>query len=274
MRTTTFGLSMRYLVLVALTLMVLLPFVSIVLAAMHPSGSTVSGLRLPEAWHWENFALAWEAGGYSNLMRSSFIISGGVVPLVALCATLAGYALAVLKAWGARPISILFVLGLTLPVELIVIALYYNLQSVGLTNSYTGVILAEVALFLPFGVYWMQSHFSSVPPELVEAGRIDGARDLTVLGRVLLPISWPALTTLAVLVFMWSWNQFLLVIVLMQNPAMRTAPGGLGFFVGQYSTNIPLLSAATIITIAPIVLVYLAFQRSFISGITQGAIKG
>lgn len=274
MRTRSVGLSMRYVVLIALTLMILLPFASIVLAALHPSGSTVSGLRLPETLHWENFALAWEAGGYSNLMRSSVIISIGVVPLVAVCATLAGYGLAVLNAWGSKPISILFVLGLTLPVELIVIALYYNLSNVGLTNNYLGVILAEVALFLPFGVYWMQSHFSSLPSELVEAGRIDGARDLTVLGRVLLPISWPAITTLAVLVFMWSWNQFLLVIVLMQNPAMRTAPGGLGFFVGQYSTNIPLLSAATIITVAPIVVVYLLFQRNFISGITQGAIKG
>ncbi|HLS13121.1 MAG TPA: carbohydrate ABC transporter permease [Beutenbergiaceae bacterium] len=274
MRTRNFGLSARYVVLFVLALMILLPFVSIVLAALHSPGSTVSGLGLPETWHWENFALAWEAGGYSDLMRSSFIISGGVVPLVAICAILAGYALGVLKAWGGKPISILFVLGLTLPVELIVIALYYNLSNVGLTNNYLGVILAEVALFLPFGVYWMQSHFSSMPAELVEAGRLDGARDLSVLRRVLLPISWPAITTLAVLVFMWSWNQFLLVIVLMQDPSMRTAPGGLGFFVGQYSTDIPLLSAATIITIAPIVLVYLLFQRNFISGITQGAIKG
>ena len=108
------------------------------------------------------------------------------------------------------------------------IALYFNLRQVGLTNSYTGVILAEVALFLPFGVYWMQSHFSSVPRELVEAARVDGARDGSVLARVLLPISWPAITTLAVLVFMWSWNQFLLVLVMTQDPNMRTAPPGWG----------------------------------------------
>lgn len=274
MRSTARGTGLRYTVLVVLTLMVLLPFVSIVLAAFHTSGSTVAGFSLPDSWQLENFALAWEQGGYSDLMRSSFIISGGVVPLVVVCATLAGYALAVLKVWGGRAISLAFVLGLTLPVELVVIALYFNLRNVGLTNSYVGVILAEVALFLPFSVYWMQAHFSGVPGELVEAGRIDGARDRTVLLRVLLPISWPAITTMAVLVFMWSWNQFLLVIVLMQNPSMRTAPGGLGFFVGQYSTNIPLLSAATIITIAPIVVVYLLFQRNFVSGLTQGAIKG
>lgn len=274
MNTARIGLVLRYVVLAILALVILLPFVSIVLAAFHESGSTIAGLALPAEWHWENFALAWEQGDYGNLMTSGFIISVSVVPLVAVCATLAGYALAVLKAWGSRQFSVYFVLGLTLPVELIVIALYFNLQNVGLTNNYLGVILAEVALFLPFGVYWMQSHFASLPEELTEAARTDGARDLTVLLRVLLPISWPALTTLCVLVFMWSWNQFLLVIVLMQDPSMRTAPGGLGFFVGQYSTNIPLLSAATLITIAPIVVVYLIFQRNFISGISQGAIKG
>lgn len=274
MKPRFWSMSLRYAILTILALMILLPFVSIGLAAFHAPGDTISGLRLPETWHWENFVLAWEQGGYDNLMRSSFIISFGVVPIVVLCATLAGYALTILKAWGGRQISIAFVLGLTLPVELIVIALYFNLRNVGLTNNYIGVILAEVALFLPFSVYWMQAHFSSVPSELIDAGRIDGAPDRTVLLRVLLPISWPAITTMAVLVFMWSWNQFLLVIVLMQDPSMRTAPGGLGFFVGQYSTNIPLLSAATIITVIPIVVVYLIFQRNFVSGLTQGAIKG
>jgi ABC-type glycerol-3-phosphate transport system permease component len=127
---------------------------------------------------------------------------------------------------------------------------------------------------MPFGVYWMQTHFAALPVELLDAARVDGARSLTILTRVLLPISWPALTTLGVLYFMWSWNQFLLVIVLMQDPELRTAPTGLGLFVGQYSANIPLLSAASLIVIGPIVLLYLAFQRNFVSGITQGAVKG
>lgn len=273
MRSSTTGLVLRYGLLVLLALLILLPFVSLVLAALHESGSTVAGLALPETFHWENFVLAWQEGGYDNLMRSSFIVALSAVPINAICAILAGFSLAVLHPWAGKHLSVFFVLGLTLPVELIVIALYFNLRNVGLTNNYLGVIGGVVALLLPFGVYWMQSHFSSMPPSLVEAGRIDGANDFTLLRRVLLPLSGPALTTLAVLVFMWTWNQFLLVIVLMQDPAMRTAPAGLGLFVGQYTTNIPLLAAATIITVAPIVIMYLIFQRNFISGISQGAIK-
>lgn len=274
MRASTLGTTLRYGLLSLLALLVLLPFVGIVLAALHPSGSQVDGVALPEQWSWENFGLAWEAGGFDDLMRSSFIISGAVVPLVVLLATMAGFALSILKVWGGRVISLGFVLGLTVPVELLVIALYYNLREVGLTDAYLGVALAEVALFLPFGVYWMQSHFAGVPRELVEAARMDGARNSTVLWRVLMPISWPAVTTLTVLVFMWSWNQFLLVLVMMQDPSMRTAPTGLGLFVGQYGTDIPLLAAASLIVIAPIVVVYLVFQRSFVNGITQGAVKG
>ena len=243
------GLTVRYLLLVLLAGLVLLPLVSVVLAALHPPGAQLNGLSIPDEWSVRNFVLAWEQGNFTNLMRSSVLIAVCVVPLAVVLATLAGYGLGVLKIWGNRRLSAFFVLGLTLPVELVVVALYFNLRQVGLANSYLGIVLAEAA-------------------------RIDGARDLAVLVRVLVPISWPPITTLAVLYFMWSWNQFLLVLVMMQDPDRRTAPAGLGLFVGQYSTNIPLLAAASLIVIAPILLVYLTFQRSFVNGITQGAIKG
>lgn len=274
MRSTHSATLARYLVLTLMAVAVLLPFVSIILAAFQPSGAQINGLSLPSTWTWTNFADAWDAAHFNDLVKSSLIIAVGVVPLAIILVTLAAYSLAILQPFGARLISTAFVVGLTLPIELVVVALYYNLQGLGLTNSYTGVILAETALFMPFGVYWMQNHFATVPRELIEAARVDGASDLGLLFRILIPISWPAITTLAVLYFMWSWNQFLLVIILMQDPSKRTAPAGLGFFVGQYSTNIPLLSAASLIVIAPIVIVYLIFQRSFVSGLTQGAIKG
>lgn len=264
----------RYLVLTLLAVAVLLPFVSVALAAFHPSGAQIAGLSLPSTWSWSNFAEAWQDAGFDQLVANSFIIAAGVVPLALVLATLAAYSLATLNPFGGRTLSVAFVLGLTLPIELVVVALYFDLAQVGLTNSYLGVILAETALFMPFGVYWMQNHFAALPAELLDAARMDGAKSLAILTRVLLPISWPPLATLGVLYFMWSWNQFLLVIVLMQDPRLRTAPTGLGLFVGQFSTNVPLLSAASIIVIGPIVLLYLIFQRNFVSGITQGAVKG
>jgi raffinose/stachyose/melibiose transport system permease protein len=108
---------------------------------------------------------------------------------------------------------------------------------------------------------------------LVEAARIDGASPFAVLRRVLLPLSWPSMATLAALIFMWSWNQFLLVLVLLQDPDKRTVPSALSRFVGEYTTNVPLLAAATLMAIAPILVVYFAFQRTFVTGLLQGSTK-
>ncbi|CAN5583729.1 carbohydrate ABC transporter permease [soil metagenome] len=273
MKESSTVVTVRYALLGIMTLVVLVPLLGIVLASLHPAGATVGGLSIPPALSWENFALAWDEAGFAQLVGSSLIIAAGVVPLAVTLATCAAYGLAILKVPGHRMVTPAFVFGLTLPAELVVVALYFTLRSIGLSNSYLGIILAEVALFMPFGIYWMHAHFSTLPFDLVEASRIDGAGSFTVLFRVLLPLSWPAMATLAVLYFMWSWNQFLLVLVLMQDPSKRTAPAGLGYFVSQYSTNIPLLSAASLIVIAPIVVVYLLFQRSFVAGLTQGAIK-
>lgn len=273
MRPQPFGLALRHLVLVVFAIVFLVPFVGIVLAALQ-GGIASSGFALPTEWTLENFARAWERGGFNDLIVSSLIIEAMVVPATIVLAVLAGYGLAVLRPHGYRRVTTAFVIGLTLPTELVVIALYYNLSSAGLTNNYLGIALAEIALFLPFGVFWMSNYLGSIPRELVESGRIDGAGDFRVLRTLLLPISIPAVTTLAVLFFVWAWNQFLIVLVLMQSPDKRTATAGLGYFVGEYSTDVPLLSAASLIVIVPVVIVYLIFQRSFVAGVTQGAIKG
>lgn len=263
-----------YAILTVFATGVIVPFLSIFLASMQPAGSPVTGMSWPEQWSLDNYREAWSVAGFSTLLRNSLLVAVGVVPASLVLATLAGYALGTMRLRGGNAVFLFFVAGLTIPVELIVIPLYFDLQIFGLTNTLWGVILAEIGLFMPFSVFWMRTHFHTTPQELIDAARVDGASSPAILYRVLLPLARPPLTTLAVLVFMWSWNQFLLVLVLIQDPNMRTAPAGLGFFVGQHSTNIPVLSAGTVIVIMPILVVYLIFQRSFIAGLLQGAFKG
>ncbi|WP_222618085.1 carbohydrate ABC transporter permease [Nakamurella sp. PAMC28650] len=263
-----------YVLLVGMAVATLLPFLSIVLAALQPSGALVAGIGWPAQLSFSSFREAWTTAGFGHLLINSLIIAVAVVPISVVLSTLAGYALGVLRVPAGRAIFSFFLLGLTLPVELIVIPLYFDLRGVGLTDSYWGVILAESALFMPFGIFWMRTHFRTTPKELIEAAELDGASPRRILLSVLLPLAGPSLSTMAVLFFMWSWNQFLLVLILIQDPQKRTAPAGLGFFVGQYSSNIPVLCAGTIIVLLPIFLVYLAFQRKFIGGMLQGALKG
>lgn len=263
-----------YVLLIGMALATLLPFLSILIASFQPSGALVAGIGWPDSLSFSSFQEAWTTAGFGSLLINSLIIAVAVVPISVLLSTLAGYALAVLRVPAGKAIFGFFLLGLTLPVELIVIPLYFDLRGVGLTDSYWGVILSESALFMPFGIFWMRTHFRATPRELIEAAELDGASPRRILRSVLLPLAGPSLSTMAVLFFMWSWNQFLLVLILIQDPEKRTAPAGLGFFVGQYSSNIPVLCAGTIIVLLPIFLVYLAFQRKFIGGMLQGALKG
>jgi ABC-type glycerol-3-phosphate transport system permease component len=268
------GSGFAYTIVAVLVIGTLVPFVSIILAALHPSGSVVPGFGWPDHPTLANFAEAWNGAGMSGLLLNSAILAVLVVPLTVSLATLAGFALANLKLPCSRGVLTFFVAGLTIPMELVIVPLYFTLDSIGLANNLVGVALAEVALFLPFSVFWMHAHFSSIPDGLIDAAQIDGATPSTTLRLVLLPLSGPALTTLAVLVFMWCWKQFMLVLILIQDPLLRTAPAGLGFFVGEYMINIPVLSAAALIVILPIAILYVLLQRYFVAGLMQGSLKG
>ncbi|WP_225448254.1 carbohydrate ABC transporter permease [Streptacidiphilus sp. P02-A3a] len=261
-------------VMTGFALAVVVPFVSLLLAALNPSGALVSGFAWPRHPTLANFGAAWSAAGFGGLLSNSAVIVLGLVPLSLLCAILAGYAFATMEFRGRTVLFGFLLLGLTLPYEAAVVPLYYDLRSFGLTDTPLALILALTGLFMPFGAFWMRQQFLALPPELVEAAAMDGANSWTILWRVLVPCARPALTTLGLLYFLWGWNQFLLALVLIQDPAKRTAPAGLGFFVGAYSINVPLLAAATLIVITPVVAVYLVFQRHFISGMLAGAVKG
>ncbi|MGC5568712.1 carbohydrate ABC transporter permease [Streptomyces sp. FR-108] len=263
-----------YALLTVMAIVVVIPFLSVFLASLQPAGTPVVGLTWPERWSWDNYQTAWSVAGFSHLIRHSLIIAVGVVPACLVLSALAGYALGTMRLPGGNAMAAFFIAGLTIPVELIVVPLYFDLRGLGLTNSYLGVILVEIALFMPFSVFWMRTHFLSTPTSLVEAARMDGASSATILVRILLPLARPSLMTLGLLVFMWSWNQFLLVLVLIQDTTKHTAPAGLGFFVGQNSTDIPTLAAGTIIVMLPILILFVVFQRSFIAGLLQGAMKG
>jgi ABC-type glycerol-3-phosphate transport system permease component len=253
---------------------VVVPFLAILSAALQPSSDLTPSFSWPKHPAWGNFADAWSVGGFGDLFRSSAIIAVSVVPIGLVAATLAGYGLSMLRVPGRRLIFSLFLLGLALPYEVIVIPLYYDLQPLHLLNTYWALILPLSAAFMPFGVFWMRTHFDSMPPELAESAALDGASDLRILIRVFLPSARPALTALGLLYFLWAWNQFLLALILVQNPTLRTVTTGLAAFERQYSVNIPLMAAGTLIIITPAIVVYFVFQRHFVQGLLHGAIKG
>ena len=272
MRSATSRILSSAFLLVAV-LSVIVPFFALVSAALQPSDTLVPRLAWPTDPQWENFATAWTMAGFGSLLASSAIIALVVVPIAVVGATLAGYAMGTMKMPGKGVLFALFLAGLTLPYEAVVIPLYFSMRSIGLIDTYWAVILPLIGAFMPFGIFWMRTHFESVPAEIIEAAQLDGAGRFRTLVQILLPGAKPAITTYALLTFMWAWNQFLLALILTRDSSRRTAPSGLGTFVQQYGENIPLLAAGTIIVILPIVVLYFIFQRKFVAGLVQGALK-
>lgn len=261
-------------ILVVLMLVTILPFVSLFVTALHESGTYPQGLQWPETPHWENFVLAFQSADMLQLLWSSLLIELGVVPIAVLIATLAGFALGHLKPRGGGFVFIAFILGLTLPFEGIITPLYYQIRELGILNTRWAIILPLIGLFMPFAVIWMRAHFVTMPEELSEAGRVDGATTWQLFWRIHMPLSVPALSSLAILLFLWTWNQFLLAIVLVDDPAKRTMAGALGAFQGRYGTDIPLLCAGSLLILTPTLIIFLIFQRQFVSALLQGSLKG
>lgn len=261
-------------VLIVVLIVTILPLVSMLSAALQPADRNPTGLVWPTDPQWINFITAFETGHVLELMRSSLGIVLIVVPASLVLATMAGYALGNLRIPGNRFILLAFVVGLTIPFESLIIPIYYQMQSLGLLNTRWSVGFALIGLFMPFSVAWMRAHFVGVPIELSEAARVDGATVWQEFRRVQLPLAGPALSALAILLFLWTWNQFILPVVLIQDPLDRTVAGALTFFQGQYYASIPLLNAGALIIITPAIVVFLIFQRQFIRALLQGAVKG
>ena len=261
-------------ILVLLMVITIVPFVSLFVTALHEPGTFPSGLTWPDNPHWSNFVTAFNAANMGALMASSGIIVAGVVPVSLLIATLAGFSLGHLRPPGSRMIFLGFVVGLTLPFQAVIIPLYFQIRDMGLLNTRWAIILPLVGLYMPFSVMWMRAHFVTMPEELSEAARIDGAGTWTLFWKVHVPLSVPALSSLGILLFLWTWNQFLLAITMVSDPTRRTMAGALGAFQGAWGTDIPLLTAGSLLILTPTLIVFLVFQRKFVSALMQGALKG
>jgi raffinose/stachyose/melibiose transport system permease protein len=260
--------------LLAAMLFSIVPLASMLTAALHRQGTVPVGIEWPADPQWHNFIDAWNVANVTPLLLSSLALVAGVVPAAALIATMAGYGLGQLKVPGGAVFFVLLLLGLTLPREATIVPLYYQLRDMGLLNSRLGLTLVLIGEFMPFAVFWMRAHFLTMPKELGEAASIDGAGAWQSFLRIQAPLAVPAVSSLCLLLFLWTWNTFLEAIVLVDDPSQRTMAGALQNFVGLHSTDVVLLNAGSLLIMAPTIIVFLLFQRHFIKAMIAGTVKG
>jgi raffinose/stachyose/melibiose transport system permease protein len=264
---------LTYMLLSIFLLGALLPFMGIFLTAFKETRELANGpFALPETWHFENFGEAWEGARFATYFSSSVIVVVPVVIASALLATMAGYAFGTMRFWGDNVLMLLILLGLMMPFEAVIIPLWHFMSSLGLRETYWAVILPQIALSFSFGTFWMRGHFKNIPSELIDAAVVDGCGTWGVLWRVLFPLSIPSLLSMVVLVFMWTWNEFFLVLVMVTGD-QRTLPVGLALLQGRYASDVPTMAAGALIVSLPVLVIYLIFQRHFIRGMISGAVK-
>jgi raffinose/stachyose/melibiose transport system permease protein len=268
-----------YFVLTGFALLALYPMVSILFLAFHKKTDLVTGFSLPTSFSLDTFTSAWDEGDFAQGMWGSFLVATTVTAVSAVLSLFTGYAFGTMRFRGSTLLFNLIVVGLIFPYEATVIPLYYDFLNyhpagINLAGSYWALILPQIGQSVTLGTFWMRAFFLSTPRALVEAGRIDGAGSFRILRSVLLPQARPALLTLCLLVFIYTWNEFLLALVLLAGSDNTTAPLGLSFFAGATRGADPTkVAAASVLVALPIVVVYLVLQRHFIRGVLAGAIK-
>jgi raffinose/stachyose/melibiose transport system permease protein len=249
----------------------------IALAVMNALKTTVeigtNPLAPPTQLHWENFASAWRNAALGPSLLHSAEVAVLTILMVCVTATPCAYVLARQQGRFWRAVTFYFMATITVPVQLYLYPLYFIFAKLGLVNSIPAVALIYTAMFSPFAIFLLRTYALSIPVALEEAARVDGARSWQIFLHVILPMMRPGLLTVAIIVGLNSWNEFVVAVTFLQNDSNVTAIVKFYNLAGQYSTDWGEMLAAAIIIVLPVVLVFVLLQRRFIDGMTSGAVK-
>jgi raffinose/stachyose/melibiose transport system permease protein len=249
----------------------------IALAVMNALKTTVeistNPLAPPVRLHWENFTSAWKNAALGPSLLHSVEVAGLTIILVCVTAAPCAYVLARQKGRGWRYLTFYFMASITVPVQLYLYPLYFIFAKLGLVNSIPAVALIYTAIFSPFSIFLLRTYVLSIPYALEEASQVDGATAWQKFYYVVLPLMRPGLLTVAIIVGLNAWNEFVIAVTFLQNESNLTAIVKFYNLTGQYSTDWGEMLAAAVTIVLPVVLVFVLLQRRFIEGMTAGAVK-
>lgn len=264
-----------YVILVLLALFALGPLVIVIFNSLKSSAEIGRNpLGLPLSPVFENFPAAWTQGDFSTTMVNSTILTVGTVVGVCIIAGTSAYAMARLDLPGTDAVLLYLFVASAVPFQLFLVPLFFLWSILHLTNSRFGLIVIYWAIFSPLATLLLRSYLVGLPRDFEDAARIDGANELQVMLRVVLPLSWPGLLTVALVTGVAAWNEFFFAITFIQDKNLKPVTTSFLAFQSTYSQNWGLTSAAAIYIILPIVVLFLFLQRRFISGLTAGGLKG
>ncbi|MGH7565737.1 MAG: carbohydrate ABC transporter permease [Gemmatimonadota bacterium] len=250
------------------------PLVWMVSASFMPAGqaNTFPPSFLPEEptlEHYRELFIRLDVGRY---FLNSALLASAVTAISLLLNSMAGYAFAKLRFRGRDPLFRILLGGLVIPVQVAMLPLFLLLKELGLVNTYGGVIVPAMAGI--FGIFLVRQYALGIPEDLLDAARIDGASEFRIYRSIVLPLCRPILTTLGIFTFLGVWNDFMWPLIVLTDADMYTLPVGLANLVGEHAQDTELMMAGSVLTVLPVLLLFLALQRYYIQGIMMGSVKG
>jgi multiple sugar transport system permease protein len=266
----------------AVALIWIIPFLGVFMASIRPYAEVQFGWWNFQSFHptLENFYDAWvgKTAGSSTALNTgllhSLIVTVPATFIPVLVAALAAYSFARFSFRTKDLLFLTIVLLQTIPQQMVILPVFNVMNNLGLLNTYIGLILLHTAFGLPWQILFLRNFFSTLPVEVEEAARVDGASYFKIFYKIVLPMSLPALASILSLQFVWVWNDFFFALTMIQNPDMRLATQVIPVIKGRYEPNWSILSAASIIAMIVPIAIYVALQRYYVRGITAGAVKG
>ncbi len=264
----------QYAILIVFAIIFIIPILWVWSSALKSSVEIARNpFALPQEWQWGNLWEAWTVGRFDRYIGNTVLYCAAIVTGVVALSSVTGYALALLPLPGRGALLTLFLLGLMVPFQSVMIPIYFLLRDIHLLETYWAFIVPGIALRLPFGIFLMRGFFRGLPRDLTDAARLDGANEWNVFRHIMLPLAVPGMSTLVVFQFINTWNQFLMPLVFVQRDELRPVSLGTMFFFGRFTADRGMIAAGVTLSMLPMIVLYLLLQRRFIEGITAGAMK-
>jgi raffinose/stachyose/melibiose transport system permease protein len=231
-------------------------------------------LGFPQQFIWQNYSEAWKVGNFALTMRNSLSLVAFTVAGVLILGGMAAYSMAKLNMPGSNFFTIYLLTVSSLPLQMFLVPLFFMWNKLHLVNTLIGVGIIYVALNAPFAIFLLRSYIVQIPADFDDAARVDGASEWQVLTQIVVPLAWPAFLTTGLVTALNVWNEFVIATVFLTKPQLFTIVTSYQNFATRFSRDWGLTSAGAVMMIAPILIIFLLLQRQFISGLTQGGLKG
>ncbi|MDR2702249.1 MAG: carbohydrate ABC transporter permease [Spirochaetaceae bacterium] len=275
-KTNKYSLIAMYLIVIAFTILAIYPIFWLIIQSFKTTQEymTASKLAFPKLWFFKNYPFAWTMGRFGTLIMNSVIYTSVTVISIIILSFMAAFAFAKLPSKLTPLLHGSFIIGILLTLQSILVPLFLMINAVGLYNTRLGVLIPYIGIGLPMAVYLGTEYIKSIPDSIIESARIDGAKYLRIFWSIVMPIASPVAATVAILGVTGTWNEFMLINILVSKNELKSLPVGINMFSGALASDYGKQFAALVIGMTPMILFYLVFRKQITRGVSAGAVKG